>query len=185
MNGVADGGFRHHLWFQSAAPYGFYSLAITTGGLSTGPVHNFSLDHMLSTTYQAGDTDPYVLMVVGDGNSGGTSLTSGTGAHTSVNGALAGSSGVKVSIINTISPISDQGLAPNPITGKDDAIDLKWMSTAAPTMNKGSSDLFYYHITGTAAAPRHAPTAVDFAGVRDRCVIGILNVPWDGSTPTV
>ncbi len=185
MAGTADAGFRHHIWCQSAAPYGFYSIAVVNGGATGGPLHVFALDHMLSTSYQTGDTDPYVLMCAGDTSAGSTTLTGGTGAHTSVNGALAGASGVKTAIMNSINPCNDGGIAPNPITGKDDAIDLKWFSTVAPTMNKGWSDLFYYHLTGTAAAPRHAPTAVDSVTTRDRCVFGILNVPWDGSTPTV
>jgi len=152
FNGTADAGYRHNLWFQSETPFAFYSVGWVNGGSSTGGIHNLSLDHMLSTSYQAGDTDPYVLMCSGGVSATGTDMTGGTNTATSIGGALAGSGGVKTAIFNSVAPISNSGLPPNPNTGKDEAVPLVWMCTTAPAGWKGWSDVFYYHLTGTASA---------------------------------
>jgi hypothetical protein len=186
FNGIANGGFRHEVWFQGAAPWGMYSTAFATGGAAPG--HGIFLDHMNSASFQSGETDPYVWYASGGAASMTTDLVGGVNAALSVGaGVLGGSGGMKAVAPAGLGPGSggQSGIAPNPFSGKDDGAPLMWFSTVAPTLFKGWSDLFFHELTGTPAATRTTPFALDFSGTRTKCLFGNLILPWDGSTPTV
>lgn len=187
FNNIANGGFRHSMWFQGAAPWGMWSSAFATGGATPG--HGLMLDHMSVQSYQSGETDPYVWYCSGGSAAMTSDVTGGVNAAMSVGaGILGGAGGMKAVAPAGLGPGSSGqgGISPNAFTGKDDGVPLMWFSTAAPSLFKGWSDIFNHSVTGTAAATRTTPMAFDVgATVRGRILMGNILLPWDGSTPTV
>lgn len=177
---TTDNTYKFHVIAGGAAEgYSFLSMANTTSTttLNGGTV---IFDRMLTGTFSASDTDPYVMYV--------TSPTSGPFANFFSTNAAKTWFGALTDVNNnrTIGAQSYQvvgagtGLGVNPFTSKDDMLPVPWIRNGTNPGWKGMSTLFKWP-----SVLRTSFDTYDVSGTRDYIHVNSMVLPWDGSTPSI
>lgn len=183
---------RVSYWADNAAPYGWGMHGWSAAGANT---FTLALDALISGTYPAAETEPYVLWVSANSTNFGTfgGLTGGSinacwyartaaGTGTFLNiGLGAGMTPACLFVSGSTSvPVGQWGI--NPFTLKDDSIPFVYgrLSTATSPGYKGVSA--YLQWTGMQRANLSTYTV---GSPLDRLVLGNVSVPWgtDGVAP--
>lgn len=178
---TTDNTYKFHAIAGGAAEgYSFVSCANTTSSttLNGGTI---VFDRMLSGTFSASDTDPYIVYVPG--------VTSVPFGNFHGSNAVKGWFGAKTDITNnrTFAATSYGGvlgagtaLGANPFTSKDDLVPVPWMRSGSNPGWKGMSTLFKWP-----SVLRTNFDTYDVSGTKDYININNMALPWDGSTPGI
>jgi hypothetical protein len=182
--------YRFSIGADNAAPYGFYMFNFVSGGASN-PLHAFVMDPLASGTYNASDTDPYIIYAT----STSTFLAAGIGSETASTGPLSyykkGLTGESFVLTpgnlyyDASRLVIPGGLPANPYSTKDNIYPIPYMrrsGLAVPNGFKGIGTIMKW-----SGSTRNVgdTLSVSANGAKDYIVAGNVALPWNGTTPTV
>ena len=195
-----DGTYRMSIGAENTDSAAFYAVWFPTGG--GNPSGMFVLDYMVAAT-AVSDNDPYVFYTpyntaaalpsnVGLWNSGnaasgiGAENTAGQGCYGWYKKGLSGETWASMSPwgLSNAAVVVPNLVGPNPYTNKDEAFPMFFGRRAALATPgfKGLGTLMKWNGANRSTGDT---LSVASSSAKDRIVVGNINLPWNGSTPSV
>ena len=183
-----DGGsYRWNVCADNAAPFGFWAGSFANGVATTQAA--LVLDPLAFT--QPTDADQYAIYVGSNASSffySTLGATTGTTANRMTSQIISTSPGSSYAeyaafrALDSTNLVLPAALVTNPITTQDTSfpIFLARHNTLPNPGFKGMTTIMRYNGT-----PRTTGTTASLAVPRDRIIYGVVNLPWDGTVPTV
>ncbi len=187
---TTDNTYRWHGGADNADGYGFWAAGIAVGG-ATNPNHIFLFEPMKSGSYNVLDIDPYIIYTEVTGAVCQATDFRGTGVNGWARKGFSDETWVNwhgEQILSNVSvEIYPSGVGTNPFNGKDTLISLVF---GRPTRGL-SGGIAMGGFKGIAqntkwnAIARTTGTTLTIETIRDRIILGDINVPWNGSNPVI
>ena len=185
-----DTAMKCHFAADTAAPYGWYSMAFTTGGSVYR--HFMAMDPLVAATFSAADTAAFVLLTSAGGRAfypDATGFWTQGIATSNLGGgwgyykyALAGEAFVNYGqcVPQNQETALPTNLGSNPYELKDDEFPVVYGRGTPNASYKGISSLFKF-----SGSLRSNLDTFTLSTARDRIVIRGVNLPWDGTVPVL
>lgn len=171
-----EGSCRYNAGASDLAPYTFWCQGWPTGG-GTGTGGMF-FDGTVNGIGNDNDPHVYCLDTAGFSASSVTAAAHVFGNQPSVNTVTTGMSGVSFPFV-----CPTNGLSTDPITSKDQLRPLEYYPLLG--YYKGQTVNIYWEMTGTTGNPRNLGYTLTLNSTGDTVIVGVIALPWDGSTPLI
>lgn len=181
-----DGTYRWNVGADNASPYGFWAGSFSNGG-GVSPATGIVLDPLTGTA--ATDGHVHLFYVSSSSPFQVANLCSESFANTnrrvSTVPAASPSTTMEYHGLYYITPsgqVIPSNIGTNPLNSKDETFPIIWArrSALANPGYKGVSTIMKYNGT-----TRSIGDTFTVNTTRDRIIYGDINLPWDGSVPTV